>query len=134
MPTHLLDTNIVSFSMLSRYAHLQDRLETALLNRSAVISAVTRAELRAGQARLSPTDRRYPAIGLLISRLPCLPWTQQAADAYGALDAELRAAGTPIGILDTQIAAHALAEDLILVTHNIKHFERVSGLPIENWA
>jgi len=49
------------------------------------------------------------------------------------LRAYLRAQGSPIGDFDEMIAAHALALDAILVTDNVRHFERISGLRIENW-
>lgn len=57
-----------------------------------------------------------------------------AAAAYGPLRATLEAAGTPIGPLDTQIAAHALALDVTLVSHNTREFGRVPGLKLVNWV
>ena len=62
-----------------------------------------------------------------------MPWNTAAADIYGEIAALLRRQGTPIGEMDTQIAAHALAQDLILVTHNTRHFERIPGLRLEDW-
>lgn len=56
----------------------------------------------------------------------------KAADHYGALKHGLKTQGTPIGEMDTQIAAHDLAENLILVTHNTRHFERVAALALED--
>ncbi|WP_232245958.1 hypothetical protein [Delftia acidovorans] len=53
--------------------------------------------------------------------------------SYGQLRAYLRAQGSPIGDFDEMIAAHALALDAILVTDNVRHFERIPGLRIENW-
>ena len=72
-------------------------------------------------------------IDLLLEQLPTLPWTQAAADVYGPLKMQLQSIGRPIGEMDTQIAAHALAEDLTLVTHNTRHFERIPGLRLEDW-
>ncbi len=63
-----------------------------------------------------------------------LDWGIRAADRYGPLAAALRRAGQPIGCMDTKIAAHALAEGLILVTNNTGDFERVLGLLLENWV
>ncbi len=57
----------------------------------------------------------------------------QAAYRYGTPKDAHRRAGTPIGELDTQIAAHALAEGLVLVTHNTRHFKQVPGLTLEHW-
>jgi tRNA(fMet)-specific endonuclease VapC len=61
-----------------------------------------------------------------------MPWDSAAADAYGRLRAALEAAGTPMGNLDTMIAAHALAEGCVVVTRD-KAFGRVPGLLVEDW-
>ncbi|WP_342769604.1 type II toxin-antitoxin system VapC family toxin [Thiocapsa rosea] len=66
-------------------------------------------------------------------RPPVLDWGSRAADRYGAVAADLRRRGLPIGCMDTKIAAHALAEGLILVTNNADDFGRVPGLTLENW-
>lgn len=56
------------------------------------------------------------------------------ADAdYGAIRAELEAAGQPIGMNDLLIAAHAQALGLTLVTDNTREFSRIPGLKLENW-
>jgi tRNA(fMet)-specific endonuclease VapC len=62
-----------------------------------------------------------------------LPFDDTAAGVYGALRAQLERQGTPLAEPDLRIAAVALANDLILVTGNVRHFARVPGLPIENW-
>jgi tRNA(fMet)-specific endonuclease VapC len=66
--------------------------------------------------------------------VPALPWTDAVADSYGPLAQKLRQQGRPIGAMDTLIAAHALAEGLVLVTHNTRHFDGIEGLPLEDWA
>ena len=81
------------------------------------------------------TESRNPlAVDLLLAEMPTLPWTTAAADHYGQVKALLKRKGMPIGEMDTQIAAHALAEDLILVTHNSRHFKSIPGLKIEDWV
>lgn len=67
---------------------------------------------------------------------PCTSWTSASRQPrpIGQLRAELERKGTPIGPLDTQIAAHALALELTLVTNNQREFKRVPGLRLENWA
>jgi predicted nucleic acid-binding protein len=65
--------------------------------------------------------------------LPSLEWNARAADQFGTLEDRLKRQGTPIGDMDTLIAAHALAEKLILVTHNTRHFEHLPGLKLEDW-
>jgi tRNA(fMet)-specific endonuclease VapC len=68
-----------------------------------------------------------------LSPLNVLDYDLDAAQHYGELRAYLEKHGTPIGPLDQQIAAHALALDITLVTNNLREFERVPGLRVENW-
>ena len=130
---YLLDTNIVSYYLRRASAPLEDRMDGALRNGRCAISAMTRAELRFGQAFLAPDDVRRELIDRFIAKVPNLAWSAAAADCYGQLKAGHKRQGTPIGELDTQIAAHALAEDLVLVTHNTRHFSRVPSLKLEDW-
>lgn len=130
---YLLDTNIVSYYLRRSAPQLESRVSDALSQQTIAISALTRAELRFGQAGMNAEDRRRSLIDHFLLRLPNIPWTSQAADHYGAIKALHKRQGTPIGEIDTQIAAHALAEDLILVTHNTRHFEKVPGLKLEDW-
>jgi tRNA(fMet)-specific endonuclease VapC len=130
---YLADTNIVSYFLRRSSPALEKRLSQALAAQTVAISVLTRGELRYGQVAMAADDRRRSLIDQFLLQLPSLSWTEQAADHYGEIKAEHRRSGTPIGELDTQIAAHALAEGLILVTHNTRHFERVPGLSIEDW-
>jgi tRNA(fMet)-specific endonuclease VapC len=66
--------------------------------------------------------------------LAVLELTSQDAIAYARVRARLERAGTPIGPLDTIIAAQAVARELTLVSNNVPEFRRVSGLRVENWA
>lgn len=130
---YLLDTNIVSYYLRRSQAQLEARVSEALTQQSIAISALTRAELRFGQAGMNAEDRRRSLIDHFLLRLPNIAWTSQAADHYGSIKALHKRQGTPIGELDTQIAAHAIAENLILVTHNTRHFEKVPDLKLEDW-
>ena len=129
----LVDTNILGYFARNSSAALQTRMLAALKKQEVAISAITRAETRFGQALLQPEDKRRRTIDLLLNELPVLPWTLEAADRYGEIAAHLQQTGQPIGDMDTQIAAHALALGLPLVTHNTRHFKRVPGLKIEDW-
>jgi len=60
------------------------------------------------------------------------PFDTQAASVYGRIRAELASAGTPIGPLDTLIAAHVIALDAVLMTNNVAEFRRVKGLRMES--
>ena len=133
MSRYLLDTNTVSYFIKGFDAALVEKVTQTLIAQTALISVITRAELRYGQAGMVATDKRKRAVDLLLTQVTVLPWTSPAADIYGTLKNKLKRDGTPIGELDTQIAAHALAEDLILVTHNTRHFDKVPGLKLEDW-
>ena len=82
---------------------------------------------------MAANDKRHAQIDLLLLELPATPWTVAAADQYGEIKALLKRQGIPIGEMHTKIAAHALAENLILVIHNTRHLERVPGLKSEGW-
>ena len=70
---------------------------------------------------------------LVTSAQPVIPFDEKAAEAYGPLRAELERRGQRLDGPDLRIAAIALSRDLTLVTGNVRHFERVPGLRIENW-
>lgn len=133
MMRYMLDTNTVSYYLRRSSPALEERMNEGLKRRHMAISAITRAELRFGQMGLPPQDRRRPLIDGFLLQLPSMEWNSDAADRYGTLKHTLKTQGMPIGEMDTQIAAHALAEKLILVTHNTRHFEKIPGLKLEDW-
>jgi len=131
---YLLDTNILSYFVKGIHPALQRRMARAFQAEDIAISAIARAEMRYGQGLMATDDKRRARVDLLLAEMPTLPWTPAAADHYGQIKALLQRQGLPIGEMDTQIAAHALAEDLILVTHNTRHFKSVPGLKLEDWV
>ena len=131
---YLADTNILGYYTRSASPALSQRLQLALLNNEIAISAITRAETRFGQRLLNANDKRQKAIDRLLDRIPSLAWPSEAADVYGTITAELRQIGQPIGTMDCLIAAHAIVANLTLVTHNTRHFGRISGLKLEDWT
>jgi len=130
---YLLDTNIVSYFVKGVSASLVQRMQAGVDAQNIAISAITRAELRYGVELMDKFDKRRRRIDLVLKELPTLPWSIEAADEFGRVRAYLKRNGRPVGEFDTQIAAHALAEKLILVTHNTRHFENVPHLKLEDW-
>ncbi len=127
----MLDTDAVSFA-LRGVGHVG----AALLERApseVCISAVTLAELRYG-ADHRQSKKLHGLIDAFTASVVVMAFDEAAATAFGKAASALARAGTPIGELDTMIAAHALSLDLTLVTNNTKHFRRVAGLRIENWS
>ena len=66
--------------------------------------------------------------------LEILAYDEMAAESYGDIRLHLEKYGQPIGPLDVLIAAHALSQNLILVTNNDKEFKRIKNLQVENWT
>jgi tRNA(fMet)-specific endonuclease VapC len=98
------------------------------------LSSVTLAELLYGAARSARPAHHADIVARFCAPLAILPFDDHATGAYGAVRAELERRGTPIGPLDTFIAAHALSLGLTVVTGNDREFRRVEGLRVENWA
>ena len=59
---------------------------------------------------------------------------RESAEIFAMLKADLEKAGTPLDDFDLILAACALSHDLVLVTNNVRHFKRIQGLKLENWA
>ena len=129
----LLDTDICSDAIKGSHPALDRRLRDFEPGQIA-ISAVTRAELRFGVALRPEAIRLAMLVESFLKFVTTLPWDACATDRYGVLRAMSQRAGQPIGDHDTMIAAHALAVNATLVTHNLAHFERVSGLSCADWV
>lgn len=86
------------------------------------------------QQRYVINARPAAALEMVLAPLVILPFDEAALWGYGDLRAELERKGTPIGSLDTMIAAHALSRKSTLVTNNTREFARVPGLALENWV
>ena len=131
--TYMLDTNICIYVMKNRPERVLERFRKEL-DRGICISSITLAELEYGMKHSSNPVKNEQSLLKFLLPLSILPFGQAAASAYGEIRAYLQRKGTPIGPLDMLIAAHARAENMILVTNNIREFERVPGLELENWA
>jgi tRNA(fMet)-specific endonuclease VapC len=97
------------------------------------ISSITLAELGFGAAaKRSPRLRQ--AIRSFVRDVAVVPFDEAAAEEFATIAAALATRGEPIGAPDTLVAAHALSLGLTIVTNNTRHFGRVPGLRVENWA
>lgn len=128
----LLDTNICI------YALKQNRIVLAHLlskNRADVgISVITEAELRTGAARSTAPVKTLRLLENFFRPLAVVEFGTGDAAVYAAVRARLERSGTPIGRLDTLIAAQAVGRRLVLVTNNEREFGRIAQLRIENWT
>lgn len=128
----LLDTNICIHVINAKPPEVLERFRKYRMGEIGLCSVVA-AELAYGVAK-SGSARNRDALEMFLAPLIILPFDVAALWAYGDLRAELERKGTPIGALDTMIAAHALSNKSILVTNNSREFARVPGLALENWA
>ncbi len=132
---YLLDTDILN-NLLRRTP------STVLIAKLASVppeqqltSAITLGELLYEAYRLQPESGTLPERleKTLLPNLPVVPFDAEAAYRYGETRAELEHHGVFIGDADLRIASIALARGLTVVTGNVQHFQRVPGLPVENW-
>ena len=131
--TYLLDTNICIYALKNRPPEVLERLQS--VGRGAVaLSVITVLELRQGAEKSQQVVANHSRLDLFLAPMKILPFDEEAALAGARIRAHLERRGTPIGDLDSLIAAQALARDLILVTNNLREFERVPGLQTENGA
>ena len=131
--TYMLDTNICIYIMKQKPEQVLQRFKTEL-DDGICISSITLAELEYGMQHSSNPVKNEQALLRFLAPLNIIPFGVAAASEYGAIRAYLQGQGTPIGPLDMLIAGHARAEKMILVTNNVREFERVPDLEIENWA
>ncbi len=129
---YMLDTNIC----MDAIKHRPPEVLAALRAHAAAglgVSGISVAELSFGVAK-SGSARTLQALAQFLEPLEIADFDRAAAQIYGPLRARLEATGTPIGPLDTQIAAHALALGVTLVSNNSLEFSRVPGLLLDNWV
>ena len=129
---YMLDTNICIYLLKRRPAQVLVRLE-GMRQGDVVMSVVTYAELRAG-LELQTANRAHDEqiLGLLIGRIPVLPFDEAAATHYGVLRAAVRERNR--NALDRLIAAHAHSIAATVVTNNEIDFKDYPGLLVENWV
>ena len=131
MLRYLLDTNIVIHVIKQRPLAVRTKFNEQV-GRMA-ISAITLSELMHGAEKSARPAANLAVVEDFCSRLEVLPYPAKASAHYGSIRTTLERAGTPIGVNDLHIAAHARCEGLTVVTNNVRAFERVPALQVENW-
>lgn len=133
MPKYLLDTNICIYLTKNQNQKLKQRFEN-LAQGEVVMSVITFGELQFGAQKSTKCDQVLQMLNQLTLAIPVLQMTAEVSVHYGEIRAYLEKQGTPIGNNDLWIAAHARAISLVLVTNNMREFERVPSLKSENWV
>lgn len=127
-----LDTNICSYILRRHPAEMIERFAT--LDRSQLwLSAIVAAELRFGAAKLA-APRFSAAVEAWLVGFDVRAWPLEATHHYAQIRSALERQGKPVGGMDLMIAAHALAEDSVVITNNAREFHRVPGLAVEEWS
>ena len=129
---YLLDTNICTYIINQKPQAVFQKFRKYLPGEVGV-STITVAELQYGVHNSSRPMQNKQALIEFLLPLEIADFTSEAARGYGEIRAQLETQGTPIGALDMFIAAQARTLNLVLVTNNVKEFERVPELSVENW-
>lgn len=129
---YMLDTNICIYIIKQKPEQVIKRFEK-LSPGDVALSAVTVSELYTGVEKSAAPEKNRKALEQFLLPFDILDYGLEEARTYGQIRAFLEKAGTPIGAYDLMIAAHCLSKRYILVTNNIREFERVSDLMVENW-
>ena len=132
---YMLDTNICSFIIRKRPVSVLHRLQKATTAGDTIcISAITYAELLFGANSRHASPKMPSIVAGFVSRLDSIAaWTGAAAEQAARIKRKRSDEGAPIGPNDILIAGHALADNAILITDNVREFGRVEGLRFENW-
>ena len=129
----MLDSNICIYIMKETPAHVAQKLKAFHLG-DITISSIVFSKLSYGIHKSVQFRKNLESLEKFVTPIEILPYGREAAFLYGELRAGLEKKGMPIGQLDTMIAAHAIIEDAVLVTNNLREFSRIKNLKCENWA
>jgi tRNA(fMet)-specific endonuclease VapC len=129
----MLDTDTCIAIIKGKPASVLKKLRGKLLGQVG-ISSITLGELAFGAAKSGRRDEARSALAEFLLALEIASFDAEAAASYGQGRAWLEKRGAPIGPLDTLIAAHAIALDVTLVTHNTREFSRIDAVRLEDWT
>ena len=132
MLKYMLDTNIAIYVIKRRPISALEKFNQYASQMC--VSSITVAELIHGAEKSQNSQQAFAVVEDFLSRLSVLDYDYSAAGHYGDIRADLERKGTPIGVNDLHIAGHARSAGLILVSNNLREFERVEGLRLDNWV
>ena len=129
---YLLDTNACISYLNKAESPVRKRMQM-LKPSEILLCSVVQAELYFGVMKSATPSKNLSRLTPFLNQFASLPFDNKAARKFGRIRADLAKAGIPIGPYDLQIAAIALVNSLILVSHNTREFSRIAGLPLEDW-
>ena len=130
---YLLDTNICIYIAKHKPIEVLQRFQLLEVGQVGM-SIITHGELTHGAYKSQQPQLALSKLQQLIELIPVMPIAATVSEHYGQIRSSLENAGTPIGNNDLWIAAHALDLQVTLVTNNVREFERVPSLKLENWV
>lgn len=133
MVRYLLDTNICIYLINGGHPEILARLSQCQLG-GVALSSVTVFELQYGISKSKRKEQNKLALLKFLTPFEILDFDAEAAEIAGGIRADLEALGKSIGPYDLLLAAQALKDSVILVTHNLREFERVPHLDLEDWV
>lgn len=133
---YMIDTNILIYQMKSKFPSITAQINTAEeQGAQLVMSFVTYTELLKGAENSTQKLKVLARIAQLSEKIKIVyPSSPAICQHYAVQFSRLKQSGTLIGANDMWIACHALAEKAVLVTHNVREFERIEGLIVEDWV
>ena len=129
---YMLDTNICIYVQQNKNPNVLKKFKENFSQLG--ISVITYAELLVGVEKSECKEKNAESLEKLVKYLEITPFDVSAAKEYANIRAKLEKSGNRIGDNDMLIAANAKAENAILVTNNVREFERIDGLIVENWV
>ena len=133
MIRYLLDTDICIYLIKKHPPEVLARFQQTQL-KQLHISTITVFELYFGIEKNNSQQRNLVALENFMAPLTLVDFSVESAKKAAKIRSILQKQGTPIGAYDLQIAAIAVAENMTLLTNNVREFERVKGLKLENWV
>ena len=98
------------------------------------LPSITVAELYYGAEKSKAKSKNQQRVKRFVSALETVPFDEAACAVYAKVRCAVERSGTPLGPMDLLIAAIGLTHNFVLVTNNVKEFNRVWGLKVENWV
>jgi len=130
---YLLDTNTCIYFLKNSFPTLTQKLLDTDPS-ELFISSITVFELAYGAEKSKWGEKTRQKLAMFLAPFTILPFDSEDAMVAGRIRGALEQHGTPIGPYDVQIAAQALAKGLTVLTHNMKEFQRVPDLRVEDWV
>ena len=129
----LIDTNICIYIMNNHPPEVLQKFKSTGVGKVG-ISSITVSELHYDACKSNHIKKNINRLDEFLSPFEILSYDENASRYYGKIRSQLEKQGNIIGPLDVLIAAHALSNNLILITNNVKEFMRIKSLQVENWV